>query len=95
MFRSIFKRIPFVSGVFTPEEAKKSLIDTLSSAQLVLLEEWRKFYADNEKYPLIGLLVGSLYDKDRNPMEELKTVRERIANFVPPQKKERPCATES
>jgi predicted heme/steroid binding protein len=87
--------VPFITGVFTPEEAKKSLIDTLSAAQLVSLEQWRTFYADNEKYPLIGLLEGSLYDKDGNPTEELKTVRERIANFVPPEKKERPSATES
>ena len=87
--------VPFITGVFTPEEAKKSLVDTLSPAQLVSLDQWRKFYADNEKYPLIGLLEGSLYDKDGNPTEELKTVRERIANFDPPKKKERPGATES
>ena len=85
--------VPFITGVFTPEEAKKSLTDTLSPAQLVSLEQWRTFYADNEKYPLIGLLEGSLYDKDGNPTEELKTVRERIANFVPPQTKERQSAT--
>jgi hypothetical protein len=50
---------------------------------------------ENEKYPLIGLLEGRLYDKDGNPMEELKTERERIADFVPPEKKKRPSATES
>lgn len=81
--------VPFITGVFTAEEAKKSLMD-ISAAQLVSLETWRKFYSDNEKYPLVGLLEGRLYDKDGNPTDEMKTVKERIANFVPPEKKKRP-----
>lgn len=81
--------VPFITGVFTAEEAKKSLMD-ISAAQLVSLETWRKFYADNEKYPFVGLLEGRLYDKDGNPTDEMKTVKERIANFVPPVKKKRP-----
>jgi hypothetical protein len=81
--------VPFMTGVFTAEEAKKSLMD-ISAAQLVSLETWQKFYADNEKYPRVGLLEGRLYDKDGNPTDEMNRIKERIANFVPPEKKKQP-----
>jgi hypothetical protein len=38
----------------------------------------RKFYEDSDKYPLIGVLAGSLYDKDGNPTDEMKIIQERI-----------------
>jgi hypothetical protein len=81
--------VPFITGTFTAEEAKKSLSETLSAAQLVALEGWRKFYGDSDKYPLVGLLQGSLYDENGNPTDELKTVRDLIENYEPPPKKKR------
>jgi hypothetical protein len=70
--------VPFITGVFTPEEALKGL-DVLEPAQLYSLDTWRKFYEDDEKYPYVGLLNGRLYDKDGNPTEELTVARVQIA----------------
>jgi hypothetical protein len=70
--------VPFITGTFTPEEALKGL-DVLDSAQLHSLDNWRKSYEDNEKYPFVGLLEGRLYDKDGNPTEELTAARVQIA----------------
>jgi len=86
--------VPFITGKFTPEEAQKSLTESLSAAQLVSLDGWRKFYAENDKYPLIGLLQGSLYDENGNPTEELKSVRDLIANFEPPARKKKDASSE-
>ena len=81
--------VPFITGVFTDEEAQKSLMETLSPAQLVSLETWRNFYEKTEKYPLVGLLQGSLFDEHGNPTDELKTVREMIETYEPPPKKKK------
>jgi predicted heme/steroid binding protein len=70
--------VPFITGTFTPEEALKGL-DVLDSTQLNSLDNWRKSYEDNEKYPFVGLLEGRLYDKDGNPTEELTIARVQIA----------------
>jgi hypothetical protein len=70
--------VPFITGTFTPEEALKG-IDVLEPAQLFALDNWRKSYEDNAKYPFIGLLEGRLYDKDGNPTEELTVARVQIA----------------
>jgi predicted heme/steroid binding protein len=70
--------VPFITGTFTPEEALKGL-DVLDSNQLNSLDNWRKSYEDNEKYPFVGLLEGRLYDKDGNPTEELIAARVQIA----------------
>jgi hypothetical protein len=70
--------VPFITGVFTPEEALKGL-DVLDPDQLYSLDTWRKFYEDVEQYPFVGLLEGRLYDKDGNPTEELTAVRVLIA----------------
>lgn len=86
--------VPFITGKFTAEEAKKSINEELSDQQLFSLEGWRKFYADSEKYPLVGVLAGSLYDSDGNPTPELVTVRERIENYEPPNKKKKDTASE-
>ena len=86
--------VPYVTGKFTADEAKKSLVEALSPAQLVALDGWRKFYEEKDKYPFVGLLEGSLYDKDGNPTEELKTVRDLIANFEPPAKKKKETTSE-
>jgi predicted heme/steroid binding protein len=70
--------VPFITGTFTPEEALKGL-DVLDSHQLNSLDNWRKSYEDNEKYPFVGLLDGRLYDKDGNPTEELTAARVQMA----------------
>ena len=70
--------VPFITGVFTPEEADKS-IDVLEDKQLHSLDHWAKFYREEDKYPFIGLLEGYLYDKDGNPTEKLIQIRETIA----------------
>jgi predicted heme/steroid binding protein len=70
--------VPFITGTFTPEEALKGL-DVLDSNQLNSLDNWRKSYEDNEKYPFVGLLEGRLYDKDGNPTEELIAGRLQMA----------------
>jgi predicted heme/steroid binding protein len=70
--------VPFITGTFTPEEALKGL-DVLDSNQLNSLDNWRKSYEDNEKYPFVGLLEGRLYDKDGNPTEELIAARVKMA----------------
>jgi predicted heme/steroid binding protein len=70
--------VPFITGTFTPEEALKGL-DVLDSNQLNSLDNWRKSYEDNEKYPFVGLLEGRLYDNDGNPTEELTVARVQIA----------------
>jgi Cytochrome b5-like Heme/Steroid binding domain len=70
--------VPFITGVFNPDEAEKPLTE-LENHQLFALEHWSQFYDDEEKYPFIGLLVGELYDKDGNPTESMKKVREKIA----------------
>lgn len=70
--------VPFITGVFNPDEAEKALTE-LENHQLFALEHWSQFYDDEEKYPFIGLLEGELYDKDGNPTESMKKVREKIA----------------
>jgi hypothetical protein len=54
--------VPFITGVFNPDEAEKPLTE-LENHQLFALEHWSQFYDDEEKYPFVGLLVGELYDK--------------------------------
>lgn len=70
--------VPFITGVFNPDEAEKALTE-LENHQLFALEHWSQFYDDEEKYHFIGLLEGELYDKDGNPTESMKKVREKIA----------------
>jgi len=70
--------VPFVTGVFTDEEAAKS-ISSLETKQLMSINHWRDFYRNSDKYPFVGLLEGDLYDKDGNPTTELNQVEERIA----------------
>lgn len=73
--------VSFVSGDFTEEGAKKST-DTLTDSQLKSLDHWRKFYADHKTYFLVGVLEGRFYDKEGNPTEELKKLKERMSTIV-------------
>jgi hypothetical protein len=75
--------VPFITGNFTEEEAQKPILETLSDGELWALDDWRIFYANEEKYPFIGLLLGSFYEEDGSPTEEMQRVRHLIANYVP------------
>ena len=70
--------VPFVTGVFNPEEAAKPL-SSLEPHELSNLEHWLQFYVDEEKYPFVGLLEGDLYDKDGSKTEEMKLIEDKIA----------------
>ena len=70
--------VPFVTGVFTAEEAAKPL-SSMQPNELSNLEHWLQFYIDEDKYPFVGLLEGDLYDKDGKPTEEMKLIEEKIA----------------
>jgi hypothetical protein len=75
--------VPFITGNFTAEEAKKSILDTLSDAQLYALNDWRNFYEGEEKYPFLGLLQGEFFDEDGGPTETMTKIRTMIRNYVP------------
>ena len=73
--------IPFITGNFTDEEAQKST-EELTPAQLYSIErDWAQFYANHERYKLVGYLVGRYYDEQGNPTEELLRVQERVKGY--------------
>lgn len=73
--------VPFITGNFTDEEAKKSS-DELTAAQLYAVErEWGSFYAKQDKYPFVGYLVGRFYDGHGNPTEELLRIQDRVKGY--------------
>jgi len=70
--------VPFITGTFTPEEALKDPVE-LSDSDLKGLIQWQQFYADNDKYHLVGKLLDErFYDSDGNAQPSLVTVLERI-----------------
>jgi hypothetical protein len=77
VFVAVDANVPFVTGVFNPEEAAKPL-SSLEPNELFNLEYWTQFYIDEERYPFIGLLEGDLYDKHGNPTEEMNHVKDKI-----------------
>jgi single-stranded DNA-specific DHH superfamily exonuclease len=70
--------VPFITGNFSDEEAKRPLV-SLSPVELYSLETWSDFYNTEEKYKFVGLLIGELYDEQGNPTEEHLKVKEMIA----------------
>lgn len=80
--------VPFVTGNFTEEEAAKST-DVLSDMELHQLKSWDDFYKGEKRYPLIGKLVGLYFDSEGNPTNELKKVRKRMNDYVPPPPRKR------
>ena len=70
--------IPFITGNFTKEEAAKP-ISELDKNQLMNLKSWADFYAEEEKYPFIGLLIGELYDENGQPTEQVAKINVLIA----------------
>jgi len=68
----------FVTGNFTPAGAEASLYESLKDEELSQLETWREFYANEEKYPFVGYLVGELYDENGQPKAELERVNNAI-----------------
>lgn len=75
--------VPFVTGTFTEEEAAKST-DELNDSQLIQLKSWDEFYRGEEKYPLVGRVIGHYFDSEGKATEELLKVRKRIADYKPP-----------
>lgn len=75
--------VPFVTGNFTVEEAAKST-DVLSDPQLFQLKMWDDFYKGEDRYPLVGKVIGIYFDSDGNPTDELRLVRKRMNEYVPP-----------
>ena len=75
--------VPFITGNFTAEEAQKPILEALTDGEMWALDEWRIFYSQEEKYPFMGLLLGSYYEEDGSPTEEMQRVRYLIANYVP------------
>jgi Cytochrome b5-like Heme/Steroid binding domain len=69
--------VPFLTGVFTPEEAAKP-ITALDDGQLGGLEEWVNFYQNEDKYPFVGYLVGELYDENGKPTDMYKDLEEKL-----------------
>lgn len=69
--------VPFVSGVFTPEEAAKSWKD-LTPTQLPGMNEWISFYDKEDKYPFLGHVVGNFYDAQGNPTAENKAFHKEL-----------------
>jgi hypothetical protein len=68
----------FVTGAFNVEEAKKGL-DTLAINQLGGIESWRDFYANDDKYPFVGLLIDPrYYDEAGTPAPALDDYRTRL-----------------
>ncbi|KAL7568124.1 hypothetical protein ACA910_019519 [Epithemia clementina (nom. ined.)] len=63
--------VPYVTGIFTDDEAHKSW-RTLSTEQVGELHHWLSFYAksSSEKYPLLGVLHGQFYDAKGQPTAE-------------------------
>ena len=56
--------VPYVTGVFTEEEAAKSW-RVLEPHQLKELKHWLSFYKDKpDKYPQVGYLIGRFYTED-------------------------------
>lgn len=70
--------VPFISGIFTEEEAAKSW-RALEEKQLYSFIHWVDFYENEEKYPFLGLVDGTFYDKDGNPKEELTELQVKMA----------------
>ena len=80
--------VPFITGVFTEEEAAKST-DTLSDADLMSMKSWLEFYQKEKRYPFVGRLVGRYYDSEGKETEEMQRVLTRWENFKPPEEEKK------
>ncbi|CAJ1965225.1 unnamed protein product [Cylindrotheca closterium] len=70
--------VPFVSGTFTKEEAKKDPVE-LSDSDLTGILEWQKFYSESDKYHLVGKLVDPrYYDEHGKEQPTFVTLLERL-----------------
>eukprot|EP00977_Amphora_coffeiformis_P002731 scaffold521_cov167-Amphora_coffeaeformis.AAC.22 len=70
--------VPFITGIFTEEEAAKSWT-TLETKQHGGLLSWVEFYEKEEKYPFLGVMQGEFYDAEGKPLPELAKVQEAMA----------------
>merc|ERR1712157_689261 len=68
----------FVTGKFNKDGLKRDLTN-VTKKEIMGIEDWRKFYAEEEKYPFVGVLTdGRFYDEDGNPTYLLKKWRMNI-----------------
>jgi len=70
--------VPFITGVFTEEEAAKSWT-ALETKQHGGLLSWVEFYENEEKYPFLGVVRGDFYDAEGKPLPELGKVQDALA----------------
>lgn len=80
--------VPFITGIFTEEEAAKST-DVLSDEDIRGMKSWLEFYQKEERYPFVGRLVGKYYDSEGKQTEEMKKILRRWEDPDPPEKKKR------
>mmetsp|Transcript_16162 Transcript_16162/g.33435 ORF Transcript_16162/g.33435 Transcript_16162/m.33435 type:complete len:171 (-) Transcript_16162:1179-1691(-) len=64
--------VPYVTGVFTPEEASKHWSELEPKSRLSELAHWVTFYDTEDKYPLVGHLHGAFYDENGSATAENK-----------------------
>jgi predicted heme/steroid binding protein len=70
----------FNSGKFN-EEGENESLDDLKVTQLESIDNWRKFYEDQDKYPFVGVLHGTFYNSEGKPTPMLRDIRLRIATM--------------
>ena len=70
--------VPFVTGVFTAEEAQKSA-DVISMKELGGLLEWHTFYETHKEYSFVGRLIDPrYYDEKGQPTPDLESLQGRL-----------------
>lgn len=71
--------VPFITGIFTEEEASKS-ITTLDDHNLYLLETFLNdtYKPEKPKYPFVGYLIGDLYTEDGKKTDLLRSIQKTI-----------------
>mmetsp|Transcript_20768 Transcript_20768/g.44973 ORF Transcript_20768/g.44973 Transcript_20768/m.44973 type:complete len:230 (+) Transcript_20768:185-874(+) len=62
--------VPYSTGIFNEEEAAKSWKDLEPKTKLTELGHWVEFYRKDERYPLVGHLIGNFYDERGHPTAE-------------------------
>ena len=71
----------FVSGIFSPEEAKKNILDVEDTKLLGILN-WVEFYSTHESYNFVGHFVDPRYYKeDGNPTKNLVDLKKKVMSL--------------
>lgn len=61
----------YLTGIFTPEEASKSVFD-LEISKLKDIKDWTKFYSESDTYKFVGYLEGDYYTAEGEPTPALE-----------------------